>query len=112
MASLTNSEQLLQERDRLLAEMTSFSSLLHGSWVERFSTCSRPGCKCHQGKRHGPRRYLVVNVNGRQRQRYIPNSRVESALVGIRQDKRLREIVDRITAINLQLMKEDGDESQ
>lgn len=102
---------MIVERVRLLAELGTLSRLLHGSWVERYSVCSRAGCKCRRGERHGPRRYLVVNEAGRQRQKYVQNSRVEAALKGLSQYRRLQEIVERITHINLALMKEDGDET-
>ena len=105
-------KKLLDERARLLVELGTLSRLLHGSWVERYSVCSRAGCKCRHGERHGPRHYLVVNVDGRQRQRYVPNSQVEAARVGLAQHRRLREVVERITQINLALMKEDGDENR
>lgn len=80
--------------------------MLHGSWVERYSVCSRPNCKCHQGERHGPRYYLVINENGRQRQKYIPNAQVEAAREGVAQYKRVLVLVDRITQINMELIKE------
>jgi hypothetical protein len=101
-------KKLLSERARLLAEMATFSQILHGSWVERFSVCSRPNCECHQGKRHGPRHYLVVREGNRQRQKYVPNAQVDAAQRGIAQHHRLQEIVDRITELNLALMKEDA----
>jgi len=100
--------KLLDERARLLAELGTLAHMLHGSWVERFSVCSRPGCRCHSGDRHGPRHYLVVNESGRQRQKYVPNSQVAIAKTGIAEHGRVREIVDRITQINLALMKEDA----
>lgn len=90
----------------MLNELGSLSGLLHGSWVERFSTCSRPGCACHRGKRHGPRFYLVVNVNGKQRQRYIPAHLASAVNEGLAQHRRLREIVQRLTEINLLLLHE------
>ena len=102
----TNSKKLLKERAELLAEMGTLSQLLHGTWVERYSVCSRPGCRCHSGDRHGPRHYLVVNLNGRQRQKYVSNSQVEVAQAGLAQYRRLQEIVDRITYLNLTLIKE------
>ncbi len=95
----------MNERTRLLGELHSLSKLLHGSWVERYSTCSRKNCKCHQGERHGPRCYLVVNKNGRQRQKYIPNSQVATALDGVKQHQRALEIIDKITRVNLELIK-------
>ena len=106
------SEKLLAERASLLRELGTLSQVLHGSWVERYSVCSRPGCKCHDGKRHGPRRYLVVNESGRQRQKYVPNSQVPVALEGLSQHCRLMEIVARITHINLLLMKERAREDR
>lgn len=106
MSNTPNLEELKEERARLLEELGSLSLLLHGSWVERYSVCSRPGCKCKEGERHGPRRYLVINQSGRQRQKYIPQSQCEAALEGLKQHHRLQEIVDRITHINLLLIKE------
>ena len=97
-------KKLLDERARLLAELSSLSHMLHGSWVERFSVCSRPGCRCHSGDRHGPRHYLVVREGGRQK--YVSNSQVDAAQAGVSEYRRAREILDRITHINLTLMKE------
>ncbi len=97
---------LLAERATLTEELSTLSHLLRGSWVERYSVCSRPGCKCHQGERHGPRHYLVINEDGRQRQKYVANSQADAALAGISQYHRSREIVERITQINLELIRE------
>jgi len=99
-------QKLLKERATLFAELGTLSRLLHGSWVERYSVCSRAGCKCHRGERHGPRRYLVIHQDGRQRQKYVPNAQVDAAQEGLAQYRRLREIVDRVTQINLALMKD------
>jgi len=101
-------KELLEERSVLLSELCSLQGMLHGSWVKRFSLCSRPDCKCHTGQKHGPRHYLVINEKGRQRQKYIPNSQVAAALKGVDEYKRACEIIDRITRINLALMKENA----
>jgi len=101
-------KKLLKERKGLLAELGRLPRMLHGSWVERFSVCSRPNCKCHTGDRHGPRHYLVIRENGRQRQKYVPNSQVAAAQAGLSEYNRICEIIDRITHINLALMKEDA----
>lgn len=99
-------EKLFAERKRLLDEMGCLAHILHGSWVERYSTCSRPNCKCQGGEKHGPRYYLVVNEDGRQRQKYIPKSQVSAAREGVEEHHRMREIAKRITEINLKLIKE------
>jgi len=101
-------KKLLDERALVLAELGKLPHMLHGSWVERFSVCSRAGCRCHSGDRHGPRYYLVVREKGRQRQKYIPNAQVDAAQAGLVEYRRVCEIVDRITHINLALMKEDA----
>ena len=110
--SSNSGKKLREERARLLAELATLSRLLHGSWVERYSVCSRPDCKCRRGERHGPRHYLVVNESGRQRQKYVANSQVQAAREGLSQYSRLREIVDAITQLNLALMKENEYESR
>ena len=104
--SNTTVKKLREERALILSELATLPHMLHGSWVERFSVCSRKDCRCRRGERHGPRHYLVVRENGKQRQKYIPNSQVDAALAGLKEHKRVLEIVDRITQINLQLMKE------
>ncbi len=98
----------MKERDLLLKELGSLRHMLHGSWVERFSVCSRKACRCKQGELHGPRHYVVIRENGKQRQKYVPNAQVDSARMGIAEYQRVGEIVDRITQINLALMKENA----
>ena len=55
-------KDLKKSRENLLKELSTFTQVLHGSWVERYSVCSRENCKCKRGVKHGPRRYLVINV--------------------------------------------------
>ncbi len=102
-----NQNKWLNERAALLTEMAQLTDLIHGSWVERYSTCSRPKCPCHQdpAKRHGPRAYVVINVEGKQRQKYVPNSQKTAVLNGIKQYKRLLAIGERISQINILMMR-------
>ena len=104
--SSANIKKLKKERSKLLAEMAKMTQLLHGSWVERYSVCSRPECKCHKGERHGPRRYVVINEEGHQRPKYVPNAQVDAVRHGIDQYHRLQQIVFRITCINIKLIRE------
>jgi hypothetical protein len=96
---------LIRKRQKLLEEMTELSLLLHASYLERFSTCVRPQCECHRGKKHGPRAYLAVYRNKRQRQVYVPQSERDVVQRGLRQYQQLEEIVQAITDINLELMR-------
>jgi hypothetical protein len=96
---------LRREREELLGELSELQWLVRGTCLERFSTCSRPNCACHKGQRHGPRNYVVVTREKRQRQIYVPKDQVEALRAGVAQYHRLLEIVDRVTAINLELMR-------
>jgi hypothetical protein len=107
MSSLTpaRAAALRRERERLAAQVSAFSRILHGSFLERFSTCSRPGCACHRGRRHGPRAYVVVRTGKIQRQHYIAHGQIEAVRKAIARYHRLMALVERISAINLQLMR-------
>ncbi len=99
---------LQRQRQKLLQQLSSFPLLIRGSVFERFSTCSRPHCACHKGKRHGPRAYVAVTRGKAQRQHYIPKSQCKAVRRGIKQYHRVRQILDLVTEINLQLMRQDA----
>ncbi len=94
-----------REREELLGEIPHLFRLIHGSYFERYSTCSRKNCACHEGKRHGPRAYVSRTIKGRPRQYYVPRDQEKAAREGIEQYHRLLQIADRITGINLELMR-------
>jgi hypothetical protein len=96
---------LLSERQRLLSELSQLSLIIHGSYFERYSTCSRPDCACHREKRHGPRAYVAGRAEGKPRQHYIRKSQVGAVQKGIEQYHRMLEIADRISDINLKLAR-------
>ena len=99
---------LRRERRALLKELATLSLLIRGSFFQRFSTCARTHCACHRNRdrRHGPRAYVSVTEDKAQRQHYVPRPQVDDVREGVRQHQRLLRIVERMTAINLQLMRE------
>ena len=99
-------QQLLAERSALLAELARLPHVVHGSIVERYTVCSRANCKCHQGQKHGQVMCIVVNENGKQRQKYIPKEMRELAVQYVDEYKRALTLLDRISAINVQLLQE------
>lgn len=98
--------KLIQKRHVLLKRLAALQLLVQGSYLERFSSCSRPNCSCHNGKKHGPRSYLVVYEGKKQRQIYIPQEQCKPIQEGIRQHEELRAIVKEITRINVRLMRD------
>ncbi len=107
MSTLSVKEEraLLRERQKLLAELGRLSLLIHGSYFERYSTCSRPGCTCHEGERHGPRAYVAGRAGGKPRQYYVRKGQAAAVREGIEQYRRMLEIADRISVINLELAR-------
>jgi hypothetical protein len=97
--------RLVEKRRRLLGHLAGLQRLVHGSYVERFSTCSRTQCACHRGQRHGPRAYVVVYRHGRQRQVYIRRDQVPVVRRGLQEDQRAAELLRDITDVNLALMR-------
>jgi hypothetical protein len=107
MSTLSSKEarSLIKEKQKLLKELGQLSFLIHGSFFERYSTCSRPGCACHKGERHGPRAYVAGRPGGKPRQHYIRKSQVGVVQEGIEQYRRMLQIADRISEINLELAR-------
>jgi len=107
MSTLSEQEKrsLLREKQKLLSELSQLSLIIHGSYFERYSTCSRSECACHKGERHGPRAYVAGRAEGKPRQHYIRKSQVSVVQKGIEQYRRMLEIADRISDINLELAR-------
>jgi len=97
--------KLLERRERLLQKLASLELMVHGSYVERFSTCARKNCACHQGDKHGPRSYLVIYREARQRQVYVPREQVRAVQRGLQQDGQAARLLRQITDVNLALMR-------
>ena len=101
----TNVSRLLERRKRLLRKLAALKLVVHGSYIERFSTCARKHCACHQGDKHGPRSYVVMYRNAQQRQVYVPQAQVRAVRQGLRQDEQAADLLRKITDINLALMR-------
>lgn len=89
----------------MLSELSGLSLIIHGSYFERYSSCSRPECACHNGERHGPRSYVAGRAEGKPRQHYIRKRQVSAVQKGIDQYRRMLEMANRISDINLELAR-------
>ncbi len=103
-------EQLLARKRELFLEITTLTDVLWGNVLERYTTCSRPNCRCHLGERHGPRYYLVTTEGGRQRQRYLSVRHAAKIKKGAEQRRQLEAILREITEINVELMEMEEDD--
>ena len=95
-------------RDRLIAKLPPWSQLIRGSLVHYYLTCGNPGCRCHRAKRnrHCPYWYVTVSyAAGRQKRYLIPPQKLPMARQGIAAYHRMWKGLDRISELNLALLK-------
>lgn len=100
-----NFSKLIAQRNEMFKQILSLSKVIRGTFFQRYSTCTRPNCSCHKGERHGPRSYVAITMDKKQRQYYVPNEQVESVREGIEQFHAMMNLMDEITKINIELMK-------
>lgn len=73
-----NEASLLRQRCRILCNevarmqeeilsILSRKQLLKGSIYRKYKTCSKKGCKCMKGQRHGPFLYLSGKIHGKSK---------------------------------------------
>jgi len=91
-------------RTALLAELQRTPNLMRGIVYLRQRKCGRPTCACaHGGPRH-PGLQLNVTVGGRTRTRYVRQGERATVEAWIAAYRRLWEIVEELTAVNLALL--------
>ena len=100
-------EQLLRRLDRVLARAPSLAEVMRGTLRQRYVRCGKPGCHCERGKGHGPFVYLSVTV-GVGRTVQITVDRKDRALAEryVRNYRRLQDLLERISEINRELLRE------
>jgi hypothetical protein len=101
---------LRQRKARLLLSLKLLPpDLIHASLLERFLTCGRPQCSCHQGKRHGPFFYLNRCLpKGRMSSLLLKSdSQIAQARQSVQAYRQLLEALDQLSWINLELLRRD-----
>lgn len=86
--------------------MGKMAEVLRATLLERMTQCSKPGCKCMRGRRHGPAYYVTASYGrGKTRQVYIPKARKRLAQAWIRNYHRVWAALEEISRINLELLR-------
>ena len=81
-------------------------SILRGTLIERYKPCGKPGCKCAQGRGHGPKYYLSISYPGQRPQMdYVPQEAAEQVAGYLANNRRVRAILDQICEINRELLR-------
>jgi len=103
------SPQGTRERERLLAQLPNMQEVLRGSLVTRYRRCGRPNCRCaRKGARgHGPAYYLMVTIApGKTVQVYVPKEQKRDVERWLKNYRRSREILERISTVNREFLKQ------
>ena len=104
--------RLEQKRQRLLDELRQLPDLMRGKVYERERKCGRASCTCASG---GPRHWglqLTVNLGGRTRTRYVRQGERAAVEAKVAAYRRLWELVDELTEVNLTLLNAQPLESE
>jgi len=102
----TTSTTLRRRRKTLLRRLPPLEAVLRGSLIERYKRCGKPGCKCAQGRGHGPKYYLSVSRTGaRPEMDYVPQGHQGQVAQYLANYRRIREILEELCAINRELLR-------
>ena len=97
--SITNTrtrEALLRQLSRLARRS------LFGTLSETYRTCGRPGCRCHQGHKHGPHLYVSFRGPNGTTGYYVPEDLAESMRQGVAAWQELQGLLRQLAELNRQ----------
>lgn len=97
---------LVDRRRRLLAKLPPLDEVLRGSLVERSVRCGKPTCRCARGERHAAVYLSVTHRGGRTEQISLPHELVGSVRKGIAVYWQWWEILEQVSAINRDLLRQ------
>lgn len=85
---------------------------LFGTLSETYRTCGRPGCRCHQGYKHGPHLYVSFRgAEGTTRGYYVPQELAEPMRQGIAAWQELQQVLRELAEANRQQLWADRPDS-
>src|SRR5918996_5633229 len=95
--------QLRARRRCLARSLPDAEGLIAGSVVEQGRRCGKEGCRCATGNLHGPYTYVVLpRARGRTRTVYVPAAAAEAVRQGAAISAAVRDVVEEISAINIE----------
>jgi hypothetical protein len=97
--------QIRQQRRQIAKGLGAGGEILKGSLIERFTVCGRPGCRCLEGKKHGPYLYVSVFDGKQSRQVYVPRSLHVQVRRWVRNAQRLSDAVGALSALSAELIR-------
>lgn len=109
-----SSRRLRGEIARLQREIAALGPLRPGTLYSRPNVCGRPGCRCGRATnpvRHGPYHYLSYTFQGKSYTEFVSAKDLAKVKEQVRTYKRLRRLVERLVACNIELARLAKEES-
>src|SRR5215831_15355933 len=75
---------------------------LFGTLSETYRTCGRPGCRCHQGHKHGPHLYVSFRGPNGTTGYYVPQALAEPMRQGVAAWQELQGVLRELAELNRQ----------
>lgn len=98
-------ETICKQRRQLAKGLAAKGELLKCSLIERFTVCTKPGCRCGQGEKHGPYLYVSIFDGKQSRQIYVPKSMEKKVRAWARNYQTLVEKVAEISELSVELIR-------
>jgi len=99
--SITNTQKT---RDALLRQLSRLARrALFGSLSQTYRTCGWPGCRCHQGHKHGPHLYVSYRgPKGTTTGYYVPQPLAGALREGVAAWEELQQGLRQLAELNRQ----------
>jgi hypothetical protein len=98
--SITNAQRTREDLLRRISRLARRS--LFGSLSETYRTCGRPGCRCHQGHKHGPHLYVSFRGPDGATGYYVPQALAEPMRQGVAAWQELQGVLREMAELNRQ----------
>lgn len=95
-------EEAARQLGRELAQkVAGMDGLLRGSLIERTTVCGRPGCRCAQGRPHGPYLYVSIFDGKRSRLVYVPQAMAAQVRAWVANYQQVAAALERLSAASV-----------
>jgi hypothetical protein len=103
-----------QQQRRIASAIASIDLALPGSVEIRRTRCGKPSCRCHNddAARHGPYIVWTRKVNARTVTKVLSKEELDGYRRWLDNSRRLRELVDELHKLTLQIVEEHQDRSR
>ena len=97
--------KLIAQRRRAIEKLPPIEEVLRGTIIERSVRCGQPNCRCASGELHTATVYTVTFPGGRTEQISFPAAVVPTVRAWVANYQRWWEIIEKVSAINRDLVR-------